>query len=218
MKKKNGRQHDHSPEAAKPLLPMEALAALLDGGDQISIQALAALRPVIRSDPRLVDEIRALEALAEEAGLGDGRQFETALATHAELDQLMRAEGWTHPAEVLDPHDVTGIGYRELVHLAEARVKRAENPNDLRGVIRKLHAAWNDQKAQDRLNEFVADTLARTGQIGAKRALRVIGERLGETFDDDVEPAVHARTEEHATTEEHARTEEHGMRGNRARA
>jgi len=45
---------------------------------------------------------------------------------------LVEADGWQHPAELLDPDGSRGISYRELVCLAEARA----------GV--PFHAQWHD--------------------------------------------------------------------------
>ncbi len=144
---------DTAPEAtAADLLTLQDVALLLAGKpDQIPRDTARRLPEVIRTDPRFAGLVEELRALAREAGFEPVRDedLETALDCRRDLERLLAAEGWEHPAEVLDPEGDVGISYRELSCLAAARAERERGRGRPRAVQEKLERAWASQRERD---------------------------------------------------------------------
>ncbi len=161
-----------APEAT---LTLEELALLADGMvESLSDDAVRRLAEVIRSDPRFAADLAALEKLAGEAGAPpdeSGGRLSAAVAADRALGRLLAAEGWTHPAEILDPDGCAGVPYASLIALATARQETAEYPSRLEEVRRRLEEALAAETAEDRLLERF---LAGLRQLPPERAARVL--------------------------------------------
>ena len=153
-----------SPEAASKLdenlLTLEDVAILASQGDQLPKATICRLAAVVRTDPRFAGHYEWLEVVAQDivpCPPTDG-DLEMAWACHQDYERLLAAEGWEHPAEVLDPGGEAGVAYNQLVRLAAARASRAPNAPKVVAIKEKLERAWADLQAKD---QTVADFVAR---------------------------------------------------------
>ncbi len=156
-------------------LTLEELALVVDGlVETLSDDATKRLGQVLRTDPRFEAEIAELEGLAREAALGseDTREYlSVAQAVDRALTLLLDADGWKHPAEVLDPDGTRGIPYAPMIRLARERERTSEDPEKIRGVRQRLEEALAAETAEDALVEgFVARLL----ELPPARAIRLI--------------------------------------------
>ncbi len=130
-------------ELSEDLLTLEDVAMLLSHTDHLPARVALKLPRVIGTDPRLAAHVGQLQDMAREAGLeAECRDWpEIAFLCHRDLDRLLAAEDWQHPAEVLDPDGEVGVSYRELIRAAETRARRSDDPK-LPEVRRRLKRAW----------------------------------------------------------------------------
>lgn len=131
-------------DVPETLLTLEDVARLAAAGDQLPRALVPKLRAVVRSDPRFAPHFEQLEALAREAGLDPASEtgIEDGFAAHQDLERLLAAEGWAHPAEVLDPAGEVGVACGAVLRIARARLEQAgEEPGPLREVVAKLERA-----------------------------------------------------------------------------
>ncbi len=162
-------------------LTLEELALLADGMvESLSDDAVRRLAAVILSDPRFAPQLAALEKLAREAGARPGEAagyLSAAVAADQALGRLLAAEGWTHPAEILDPDGAVGVPYASLIDLAKARQETAEDQPRVRAVRRRLEEALAAEAAEDRLLERF---LAGLRELPPERAARVLSRAVPE--------------------------------------
>ncbi len=89
-----------------PSLNLEDLASVIDGAfGEVSDEGTTRLAAMVSEDPGFAEQFTELRAMAQDAGcdlLGDGLQ------AHEELAQLLVADAWEHPVEVLggDPDEI----------------------------------------------------------------------------------------------------------------
>ena len=154
------------------LLTLEDLAALLSHTDQLPLRTALKLTEVIRTDPRFADQVEVLQTMARQAGIGLDREDwpEAALHCHRDLERLLATEGWEHPAEVLDPDGETGVTYRELVHLAEARAGASEDPR-LGEIRQRLQRAWAAEREKAAPIQRIVTELLGQGRDAARHML-----------------------------------------------
>jgi hypothetical protein len=156
-------------------LSLEDLAVLLDGClDELSKEGAATVRQVVAGlvagSGRFDDQIAALRAMKDAAGcesLGDG------LLAHRELDRLLAADDWAHPADVLDvdPEDVV---YSQLIRVATVRAAQAADPAKILQVQRRLGEAQAAAEAESRLFErFMAYLLGLDPNVAKDRLIRL---------------------------------------------
>ncbi len=152
------------------VLPLKDLAMLLDGVE-VPDGTAARLAPFLRDDPRLEEEITALELLAQDAGISpDQRErFTAAYDDDQDFKLLLRADTeWEWPDEVLDPEKGFEVG--ELFAIAEARLKR--RPNPLLSEVREKLARANAAKRS--VETLVDGVLADLLRLPAKQAEGVV--------------------------------------------
>ena len=142
-------------------LTLEELGLVADGlVESLSDDGARRLGQVIRTDPRFETGIAELEQLARAAGLQPGVSFEYLSAAQAgdeALTTLLHADGWNHPAEILDPDGSRGIPYTLLIRLARQREGRREDAGRIRDVRRRLEEAHAAELAVEALaDRFVA--------------------------------------------------------------
>ncbi len=163
-------------------LTLEDVAILADGIGNIPDGTAERLRPLVREDERLAEDLAALRQLADDAGV---QLLEDGLNTYERLGRL-RERAWEKPSEVLDP--LVEVPYRELIAMAGAMAKRADGGEkaELEELRERLIAAFGDElggvkilKMVDELVE-VEDAVAETvlGQlVGLYRLRRKNGAR-----------------------------------------
>ena len=160
-------------ETSSHPLTLEDVAQLADKSDQLSCATMDHLRLFVRSDELFAPQLTVLESMARDAGLGESNdRLYAGLQCNEELDDLLESRDWQHPAEVLDPEGTLGISYRELIRIAEARARRAEESAALDEVRDKLELALAAEKAKTYcVDAFVAALLAMDSKE-AERLLR----------------------------------------------
>ena len=126
-------------------LDLEDIAMLADGSS-ISDETAKRFSPLVWTDSRLVEPLRELRQMAEDAGT---TLLEDALSAHRDFERL-EAESWDHPADVLDVS--VGISYEELISLATARSGRTEGTDKERLIEMRegLQAAYEEHLAEER--------------------------------------------------------------------
>lgn len=119
------------------------------------------LRLSIRTDPRCSEQLAALEAMARDAGveITEDDDFWFALRSHELFDDLLAAEGWDHPAEVLDEDGELEAYFDELVCVAHARVRQEADSERLAAIREKLERAQAAKRGEDDLVEDFARRL-----------------------------------------------------------
>ncbi len=139
------------PEPPEGLLTLEELAQVADRSDQFTRATMDKLRLLVRSLEQFAPQLAYLDALAEDAGLGETRddRLYAGLLGNQELDRLVEAKASLHPAKVLDPDGSLGIDYSELIHIAEARACRLGEPATLEAIRDKLEGARTAEKTTD---------------------------------------------------------------------
>ncbi len=141
-------------------LTLEDVALLADGADGLPAATKRRLRELVMTDPRFQSQLEHLEALAQESGLGEEQgRFGSALLVRDHYLQLEQAEGWEHPAEVLDPEGFIGLLYQELLHLAVVRARDTEDSSPAWQIARKLEAAWAEEQARRAFADRMAKQL-----------------------------------------------------------
>ena len=169
-------------------LTLDEVALIADGlSETLSDEGARCLAQVIRTDPRYAAEIEQLEALAREAGLRPEDSLgylSAARALDEALTALLAADGWKHPAEVLDPDGTRGIPYAPLIRLARERERKAagEERETILEVRQRLKEALAAETAEESILE---QFLARLLELPPERAIpllarttRVCRERL----------------------------------------
>ncbi len=146
---------------ATPPLSLEEVARVL-GNVELSDETASRLGDLVRSDPRNAAPVAGLEAMARDAGIdpASAQDLWHAFRAHQVLDRLLAAEGWEHPAEVLDAEGELEPYFRELIQVAGARAGRTAEPDRLLAVRRKLETAWTEERAKAALVEDFATRLA----------------------------------------------------------
>lgn len=148
-----------------PDLSLEDLARLVCSGDADE-ELQGRLTDALRADPRFTRHFGELEAMAAEAGTDDLLE---GLERHQEFERLLTATSpWEDPAEILDPHErgLYQIHYRQLLTVAESRLKTAEDPKPIRELKDRLleaekslarQAVFAVAEALEHLSEQTAD-------------------------------------------------------------
>ncbi|MCP3963626.1 MAG: hypothetical protein GY719_37800 [bacterium] len=134
------------PPEPEPLTLLEV--ALLVEGHEIPPASRRRLRRFHRADPRLKEPLGELESLAVDAGVDD---LVDGLFYNREVDRLLDAGDWAHPAEVLDPHGDVGISYPELLAVADARARRTGDDQRVAEVREKLARTVAERATKDDL-------------------------------------------------------------------
>ena len=159
-------------EIREEILTLEDAALLADPNGQLTRGALRRLRHLARTDPRVIPLFEYLEALADEAELPDtSNRLDAGLKCLTDVERLLQADDWQHPAEVLDPTGEVGVNYSGLVKLARAWARQAGESDRHRVVGRKLEKAWSEDKAR---NQPVEDFVARLCQVEPEEAERLL--------------------------------------------
>lgn len=159
-------------EIREELLTLEDAALLADPNGQLTQGTVSRLRRLARTDPRVISLFEYLEALADEADLPDtSDRLDVGLKCLADVERLLQADGWQHPAEILDPSGEIGVNYSGLVKLAQAWARQAGESGRHRAVGRKLERAWCEEKAR---NQPVEDFVARLCQVEPEEAERLL--------------------------------------------
>ena len=131
--------------ASELYLSMEDLALVMDGGlFGISDEGLATLVAMVAEDPRFDEQLADLRTMALDAEcglLGDGLQ------AHQQIEQLLTAASWGHPAEVLGG-EREDIAYSRLIRVAAARAERDKDPGRVLAVKRRLMGAYAEHLAE----------------------------------------------------------------------
>ncbi len=148
-------------EIDETLLTLEDVAHLLAQAGQLPLETIRKLAPVIATDHRFARHVESLESLARDAGVDTERGDWPLAAFYCQRDfeRLLAAEGWQHPAEVLDPDGTLGIAYRELVRLAGARAGRSREPGRLPAVRKRLERAWAEARTKEAPVQSIASQL-----------------------------------------------------------
>ena len=104
-------------------LTLEDLAQIVCEGN-IEGELQVRVAAVIRTDPRFAQQFEALEAMAAEIGAED---LWEGVERNQEFDQLLEAESWENPTEILnlDGGDLYEVSYRKLIAVADARLAKA---------------------------------------------------------------------------------------------
>ena len=128
--------------ASELYLCMEDLALVMDGGlFGISEEGLVAM---VAEDPRFDEQLADLRTMALDAEcglLGDGLQ------AHQQFEQLLAADSWEHPVEVLGG-EREGIAYSRLIRVAAAHAERDEDPSRILGVKHRLMGVYAEHLAE----------------------------------------------------------------------
>ncbi len=153
------------PDPVSELLSVEEVARVL-GNVELSGETASRLRKVVRGDPRLAVPVAGLEAMARDAGLDPAAAEDLwdGFRAHQVFDRLLAAEDWQHPAEVVDAEGELEPYFRELIQMAEARARRADDSGRVLAVREKLERAWAEEQAKAALVEGFA-----TGLCGYRR-------------------------------------------------
>ncbi len=178
----------------RPEEPPEALTllevALLVEGHEIPPASRRRLRRFHRADLRLKEPLGELEDLADDAGVED---LVDGFFYNQELDRLLAADEWAHPAEVLDPHGDIGISYPELLAIADARVVRPHAEERISAVREKLARNVAEQATKDDLvRKLLEPVLGRDPEEVKRlfsRALTELWRVRHGSADADAEPA-----------------------------
>ena len=136
-------------------LTLEDLALIVSDGD-IEGELQERIAEVIRTDPRFTEQFEQLESLAVDAGADD---LFDGFERNREFDQLLEAESWEAPAEILNPDgsELYEVSYRKLLAIADARIARTEHPGLIQAVKDRLQRA--EEKSAERAVYQVADAL-----------------------------------------------------------
>ena len=144
-------------------LTIEDVALLVDGTG-ISDGSARKLAPFFAADPRLAEPLAHLRRLAEDAGADC---LWHAVKIDQDLDELIAAGDWNHPAEVLDAD--AGICYPELISLAASRASKTAGPQKCRllDVGKRMERAYADEQA---VEDFFQRTIDRLLALERDRA------------------------------------------------
>ena len=126
-----------------PRLSLEDLASVIDGElNGLSEDAWTALKRMIAAmysdDLGHIEQLAELRAMAQDAAckfLGD------ALVALEQVEQLLAADNWEHPVEVIGGGR-EDVAYPRLIRVAKARAERDEDPGRVVGVKRRLMGAY----------------------------------------------------------------------------
>ncbi len=155
------------------LLTLEDAALLADPNGQLTRDGMRRVRQLAHTDPRVMPLFDYLEALAEESDLPDSSdRLEVGLKCLTDVERLLQADDWQHPAEILDPTGEIGVNYSGLVKLARVWARQAAEPGRHRDVGRKLERAWSAEKARNQPAEEFAARLCEVEPGEAERLLR----------------------------------------------
>ena len=161
----------------KPSLSLEDYVWLVDGSlSGVSDEGCGIVAEIIAEDPRFTEQRRQLEALSKIAGsdwLGGG------LFAHQEVEQLLAAEGWEHPVEVLGG-EIEDINYPQLIRVAAALAEQAEDPGPLLALERPLEQV---APAPELIETFIEQLLV-FGPKTAERTLDWVARRYRARLSD----------------------------------
>ncbi len=160
-------------EIPEDLLTLEDAALLADPNGQLTRDAVRRVRRLARTDPRVIPLFEYLEALADESDLPEtDDRLDVGLKCLTDVERLLQADDWRHPAEVLDPTGEIGVNYPGLVKLAAAWARQAGESGRYRAVERKLERAWSEEKARNQPAEDFVARLCEVEPAEAERLLR----------------------------------------------
>ena len=149
--------------------------------DGVSEDGSAVIATILREDPRFAEQLAKLEAMARDVGVEsvlDG--FEV----HRQFDILMSTD-WEHPSDVLD-EDPENVFYEQLLHLATTLADRADEPEKLLSVERRLESAYALHRVEEDAFRQLADGLDHFEPEVAERMLqRLAGHLLLRRRDSD---------------------------------
>jgi hypothetical protein len=158
-----------------PLLPtlnLEDLASVIDGElGELSQEASSALTEFVRvlysDDPAHSEKLAELQQMTRDAGcefLGDG------LFAHECLEKLLAADTWDHPVDVLGGEREDVI-YSRIIGIAAARAERADDPEAILDVKRRVEGAYAEHLTGQELVESVVERLLQLDSETAERTL-----------------------------------------------
>ncbi len=91
---------------------------------------VTVLHWLIAQSPEARELFERLEAMADDAGLSPLKPGEAyrVIVSHSQLDQLLAADDWQDPDDVLDPTHYLGIHPAEMLAICNTRLARARGP------------------------------------------------------------------------------------------
>ena len=171
-------------------LTLQDIAALYeigDGDDDLPLETVEHLREWVRCDAQFHSQVQTLRRLADVAGLpeDDAYRFGGALEIQAQLDRLLEAPSWDHPAEVLDPDAELGLECKALLKIAESR---SASDDRIASALPKLQEAAEQERANRRTVQLFVEDLLEQPASTAQRMLRdaaltLEGARTGKGLD-----------------------------------
>ena len=156
------------------------LASTRQGDDAIPKDTAANLRGFVQDHPMFQESLRRLEQRADAAGLpaDNPDRLHDALTLERQLGQLLAAEAWEDPAEVLDPQLEAGVDILSLMKLAEAL--QGEDPR-MAALVTRLDPAVARECSDRALRDRFLKGLRKRHPLTAQRLLREIIAELMES-------------------------------------
>ncbi len=167
-------------EMNRGTLTLKDLSFVLDTESSMPEDVQARVRRDILGDPRYSELFEHAEQMRRDAGTAE---LWEAMACGVDLEQLLDAEGWDDPAEILMPgeEDTSCLGHRELIRLASARISRGEHPDRLLAVKERVARAECKlpEKALEELVELVRRLSPESAARMVARASELLDQALG---------------------------------------
>lgn len=164
-----------SETAGYPDLTLKDLIDVLFEDPALPENLVEWFQHAVVSDPRNAKLVAYAEQARRDAGvekLWEGLH-------HAEnLEELLEAEGWEDPIDVLQPghKDISSLGYRQLVLMAEARIARGEGSAEMQAVKERIERAER-KEAKEALEKLVQE-VQRLSPGSARRMVNRANEAL----------------------------------------
>ena len=116
-------------------LSLKDLSLLFDENiDDISEEATAALLAMISEDPQMSAQLAELREMAQDAGTD---WLEDGLETHRQFEKLLAADSWDALLEIVKD-EAERVWYEKLIPMARARAQRAEDPDRILSLKKRL--------------------------------------------------------------------------------
>lgn len=120
------------------VLTLHEMARLCgDNRDFITGEMVDKMISHVLADPRYAELIEQAEAMARDAGVDSTL---AAALVHENLEELLDADGWDDPAEVLQPgdEDTSDLCHCQMINILDARMARGGDPAKLMPVKERL--------------------------------------------------------------------------------
>ncbi len=158
-------------------LSLEDLAGILDANGELNVETHARLARVVRHHPEVAPKVVALETFARDSNMA---MFAIAVMLNQRFDRLLEIEQWEDPAAALGLEDLEEFFYPALIHIAEARAARSDDPGRMLEIKERLVAA--EVRELDEAADRMVARLAEMSSEGAERVMvdvrgRVASER-----------------------------------------